>query len=386
MESDHSLPTLRLKRGRKCRAAEGHPWVFAGEVEELPEARWNGQAAVCRDARGRLLGSGIVNTQSQIVWRKFSFRAEAFDEGALERRLEAALGRRGGAEVARLVWSESDQIPGLTVDRFGAVLVGQALTLAVEQRREQIEAHLLKATGCQRMIWRDDAPVRAKEGLEVRPPAAKVEPFWLEIEGVAYFIDPCGGQKTGFYLDQREQHRRVAALARGRRVLDCFCHHGGFALQAMKAGAVSAQAVDASAEAVAAGKRAAERNGVAVDFIQANAFDFLKTLPQAAYDLIVLDPPPFAPGRDRLEGAMRGYKEINLRALKSLAPGGILATYVCSHHVSYELFRSMLADAAWDAGRTLRLLDIVRQPADHPVMLHFPESEYLRGFIVEVAG
>jgi 23S rRNA (cytosine1962-C5)-methyltransferase len=154
----------------------------------------------------------------------------------------------------------------------------------------------------------------------------------------------------------------------------------------MKAGAVSAQAVDASAEAVAAGKRAAERNGVAVDFIQANAFDFLKTLPQAAYDLIVLDPPPFAPGRDRLEGAMRGYKEINLRALKSLAPGGVLATYVCSHHVSYELFRSMLADAAWDAGRTLRLLDIVRQPADHPVMLHFPESEYLRGFIVEVAG
>jgi 23S rRNA (cytosine1962-C5)-methyltransferase len=386
MDADHPLPTLRLKRERKCRAAEGHPWVFAGEVEAMPDTSWDGEAAVCRDARGRLLGSGIVNTRSQILWRQFSLRAEAFDEAALVRRLEAALARRGGGEVARLVWSECDQIPGLTVDRFGAVLVGQALTLAVEQRRERIESHLLKATGCARMVWRDDAPVRTKEGLEVRPPMARVEPFWLEIEGVDYFIDPCGGQKTGFYLDQREQHRRVAALARGRRVLDCFCHHGGFALQAMKAGASAAQAVDASAEAVAAGKRAAERNGVAVDFIQANAFDFLKTLPPGAHDLIVLDPPPFAPGRDRLEGAMRGYKEINLRALKSLAPGGILATYACSHHVGHELFRSMLADAARDAGRTLRLLETARQPGDHPVMFHFPESEYLRGFLVEVAG
>lgn len=379
-----SMPTLRLKRGRTCRAAEGHPWVFAGEVEAPPDPKWNGQAAVCRDTRGRLLGSGIVNTRSQIVWRQFSLRAEAFDDAAVVTRLDEALRLRAGATVARLVWSESDRLPGLTVDRFGEVLVGQALTWAVDQRRELIAAHLLKVTGCKQLIWRDDAPMRVKEGLEVREPTPQIDAFWLDLDGVSFLIDPAGGQKTGFYLDQREQHRYVATLARGRRVLDCFCHQGGFAIHALKAGAASAVAVDASAEAVEAGRRAAERNGVVVEFIQANAFDYLKTMPQGAFDLIVLDPPPFAPGRDRLEGALRGYKEINLRALKSLNPGGILATYTCSHHVNYDLFRSVLSDAAHDAGRRLRLLETAVQPWDHPVVLHFPESEYLRGFIVEV--
>jgi len=383
MEALSHLPTLRLKPGKRCRAAGGHPWVFAGEVAELPPSSLDGGAALCRDARGRLLGTGIVNTRSQIIWRKFSSRAEAWDEAALARRLAAALDRRGKARVARLVWSESDGIPGLTVDRFGDVLVGQALTRAVEDRRGWIGAQLLAATGAAALVWRDEAPVRAKEGLEVREASSSVEPFWLEIDGVEFRIDPSGGQKTGFYLDQRGQYLRVAALARGRRVLDCFCNQGGFALHAMKAGAASAVGVDASASAVASGREAARRNGVSVEFIEANVFDYLKTLPAERFDLIVLDPPPFAPGKDRVAGALRGYKEINLRALKALPPGGILATYACSHHIGHEVFQAMLAESAQDAGRTLRLLEIARQPEDHPVMFHFPESEYLRGFVVE---
>lgn len=383
MEQAVMLPTIRLKRGKRPRAESGHPWVFAGEVEELPPEAEDGQTAVCRDRRGRLLGSGVVNRRSQIVWRKFSSRAESFD-AVWREKLGAAVARRGGAAVARLVWSESDGIPGLTVDRYGPVLVGQALSLAVEERRGEIEAALLAGTGAERMVWRDDGPVRVKEGLEVRAPQRVVEPFWLEIGGVEFRVDPCGGQKTGFYLDQREQYVRVARWAAGRRVLDCFCNQGGFALHAMKAGAESATAVDSSGEAVAAGREAARRNGVAVDFVEANAFDYLKTLGPGMADLVVLDPPPFAPGRDKVAGALRGYKEINLRALRALTPGGILATYACSHHVGQGLFRDMLAEAARDAGRTVRVLEVAGQPGDHPVVLHFPESEYLRGLIVEV--
>jgi 23S rRNA (cytosine1962-C5)-methyltransferase len=386
MASSDALPTLSLKAGRKARSLDGHPWVFAGEVESMPPASLDGQVAVCRDHRGRLLGSGVVNTRSQILWRRFSRRAEALQADKLRQLLENALNRRAGATVARLVWSECDDLPGLTVDRLGEVLVVQVLSLAMELRRDEVAAHLLRRTSARVIVWRDDAPVRAKEGLEVRPPSATgvLEPFWLDIDGVEFHIDPLAGQKTGFYLDQRGQYQRVAAHARGRKVLDCFCNQGGFALHAMKAGALSATAVDSSTEAVRSGRSASIRNGMKVDFIQANVFDHLKTIPAGPYDLIVLDPPPFAPGKDRVVGALRGYKEINLRALKILPPGGILATYACSHHIAHELFQHMLAEAARDAGRTLRLLEIARQPADHPIMLHYPESEYLRGFIVEV--
>lgn len=385
MSSAPPLPTLRLKPGRRARAVDGHPWVFAGELEELPDPALDGQSAVCRDARGRMLGSGIVNSRSQIVWRRYSRRAEALEAGLLARLVRAAVERRGGATVARLVWSECDDLPGLVVDRYGGVLVVQILTRAMEDRRGEVEALLAAATGCRAMVWRDDAPVRAKEGLEVRPPrsAAAVEPFWLDVGGVEFFIDPLGGQKTGFYLDQRGQHLRVAAHARGRRVLDCFCNQGGFALHAARAGARSVLGVDSSAPAVEGARAAAARNGLAAEFTVANAFDFLKALAPGSHDLIVLDPPPFAPGKDRIEGALRGYKEINLRAFQALAPGGILATYACSHHIGHEVFQNMVAGAARDAGRAVRLLEIARQPLDHPIMLHYPESEYLRGLVVE---
>lgn len=387
MSDPAHLPTLRLKPGRRARAQEGHPWVFAGEVENLLPESCNGGVAVCRDVRGRLLGSGIYNGRSQIVWRRFTPRTEWLDDALFTRLLGDSIGRRHGEKVCRLVWSESDRLPGLVVDRYGDVLVIQVSTLAMEGRRALLARVLCEHLAPDAMVWRDDLPVRAKEGLPVS--AARSEPgvleaFWLDVNGVQFLIDPLGGQKTGLYLDQREQHVLVAGYAKGRRVLDCFCNQGGFALHAARAGAARVAAMDSSADALAAGRINAERNGLKVEFMEANVFDALKPMAPGSYDLIVLDPPPFAPGKDRVEGALRGYKEINLRALKILPPGGILATYTCSHHIGYERFQELLAEAARDAGRTVRLLHRTGQPADHPVMLNTPESEYLRGYVLEV--
>lgn len=385
-ETDH-LPTLRLRPGRRARAQEGHPWVFAGEVENLLPASSDGGVAVCRDVRGKLLGSGIYNGKSQIVWRRYSPRAEALDDELFARLVGESVARRGGQKVCRLVWSESDRLPGLVVDRYGDVLVVQISTLAMEGRRTQISRLLCELTDPQALVWRDDLPMRTKEGLPVLPPRSDppgLEAFWLEVNGVEFSIDPLGGQKTGLYLDQREQHLLVAGYARGRRVLDCFCNQGGFALHAARAGAARVVAMDSSADALAAGRIAAARNGCAVEFTEANVFDALKPMAPGSQDLVVLDPPPFAPGKDRVEGALRGYKEINLRALKILTPGGILATYTCSHHIGYERFQDLLAEAARDTGRTVRLLHRTGQPSDHPVVLNSPESEYLRGYILEV--
>ncbi|MDX6767525.1 MAG: class I SAM-dependent rRNA methyltransferase [Candidatus Methylacidiphilales bacterium] len=385
-DSDH-LPTLRLRPGRRPRAQEGHPWVFAGEVENLLPASCDGGVAVCRDARGKLLGSGIYNGRSQIVWRRYSKRAEDLDAALFHSRLDEAIHHRGNQAVCRLVWSESDRLPGLVVDRYGEVLVIQISTLAMEARRGLLSEHLQDRFSPLAMVWRDDLPVRAKEGLPVGPAHSEPPswpPFWLSVGGVEFHIDPLGGQKTGLYLDQREQHILVASLARGKRVLDCFCNQGGFALHAARAGAATATGMDSSAEAIAAGRLTAAHNRLGVEFIEANVFDALKPVHPGAYDLIILDPPPFAPGKDRVEGALRGYKEINLRALKILPVGGILATYSCSHHIGYEMFREMLAQAAHDAGRGVRLLHRTGQPADHPVLLHHDESEYLRGYILEV--
>jgi 23S rRNA (cytosine1962-C5)-methyltransferase len=385
-ESDH-LPTLRLRPGRRARAAEGHPWVFAGEVENLLPASSDGGVAVCRDTRGKLLGTGIYNGKSQIVWRRFSKRAEDLDPALFRSRLDEAIRRREGSEVCRLVWSESDRLPGLVIDRYGDVLVIQISTLAMESRRALLAEHLRDRISPMALVWRDDLPIRAKEGMplgQAHSEPAGWPPFWLPVSGVDFHIDPLGGQKTGLYLDQREQHLLVAGLARGRHVLDCFCNQGGFALHAAKAGAASVAAMDSSSEALAAGRLAAEHNGLKVDFIEANVFDALKPILPGKYDLIVLDPPPFAPGKDRVEGALRGYKEINLRALKILPVGGILASYTCSHHIGYEMFQDLLAETALDAGKNIRLLHRTGQPSDHPVMLNTPESEYLRGYILEV--
>jgi len=379
---------LKLKQSaQRARVRCGHPWVFANEVEGLlPEAA-NGTGVKLVDHRGRSLGSGIYNGASQIVWRRYAHGAVAWDRAFFEDRIARALARREGEPFCRLVWSESDDLPGLVVDRFDAVLVVQALTLAVDRALDAIIAVLRERLDPREVVVRNDAPARRYEGLDenVRTVSGtSLPPGWFRICGIDYRLDLQQGQKTGFYLDQREEHLRVAGHAAGRRVLDAFCNQGAFALQAARAGASAVVALDSSADCIELARCNAERNGLAVDFRRENVFDFFTANRDERYDLIVLDPPSFARNKAALEGALRGYKELNLRALRMLNPGGILATYSCSQHVDRVTFIDMLAAAARDAGRDVQLLCQTSQPTDHPVRLNFSESEYLKGALLRV--
>jgi len=381
--------TLRLPPRSRARALEGHPWVFASELREPPPAELAGEACALRDARGHLLGSGILNPASAIAWRRFSQELREFDEAFLHEAIAAAIARRAPEPVRRLVWSESDDVPGLVVDQYEDLLVAQAATLAVERRAAAIEEILAGLLGPAEIVWRNDAPARRREGLPARVATRSgkpAEPRWLRVGEVELWLDPMAGQKTGLYLDQRSEYARVARHAAGRRVLDAFCYGGGFALHCARAGAASVLALDASDAAAGAAARAAARNGLAdaVDVRAANVFDFFSAERESLFDLVVLDPPPFARSKQSLEGALRGYKEIHLRALQRLAPGGILATYACSHHVGRDALLGVIGSAAQDAHRRVRVLEVASQPPDHPILPGMPESEYLRGFTLSV--
>ena len=410
-------PSLKLKVNASARALGGHPWVFANEVEALLPGGHDGEVVDCRDRAGRRIGSGIYNSRSQICWRKISRERATLDEAWLRGAITRAIARREApprqppapgvplsaapgrcappgaqcSEIRRLAWSESDDLPGVVVDQFGGALVLQLQTLAMEKRRDVIVRLLLECVkpAPEEIIFRDDAPIRRLEGLPLATGTLSGrawEPRWVGIDGFDYWLDLQGAQKTGFYLDQREQHALVARYAKGRRVLDAFCNQGPFALHCARAGAASVLGIDIAGDAVAQARRNAERNGAAAEFAVANVFDFFNdTAPGArgaTWDLIVLDPPPFAKSRKALEGALRGYKEINLRAMQRLAPGGILATYACSHHMRDAEFRQVLAGAAADARRRVRVLEFCHQPPDHPVLVTMPESEYLRGHVL----
>jgi len=395
---------LKLKPNATARVLRGHPWVFANEVEALLPAEHDGGVVECRDARGRFLGSGIYNSRSQIVWRRLSRERVELDAAHLRAALAAAIARRGipqsaipnpQSPIQRLVWSESDDLPGVVVDQFGGTLVAQLQTLAMERRAGAIGDLLAELTGATEIIWRHDAPIRRLEGLPLEVRTRSGQPWaarWLRIDGLEYWLDLAGGQKTGFYLDQRPQHAAVArlvpALGPGRpagvRLLDAFCNQGSFALHAARAGATTVLGIDSAADAVAQARRNAERNGLRAEFIAGNVFDYFSERRDETWDLIVLDPPPFARSKGSLEGAMRGYKEINLRAMQRLTPGGVLATFSCSHHMQDADFRAMLAGAAADAKRRVQVLEFCHQPPDHPVLVTMPESEYLRGCLLRV--
>jgi len=348
----------------------------------------DGKAVLLRDPRGRLLGTGLYNGRSQLVWRRFSFGERAWDQATRVALLDRALDRRRGVEgslpaVGRLVWSEADDLPGLVVDRYGDVLVVQALTAAMDLAVDELARHLADATGATEVVFRLDTPVRKLEGLplSVRTRTGQpLAPFELEIDGLRYELDLSGGQKTGFFLDQREQHVAVARLARGRRVLDACTNQGAFALQCARAGAMAVEAVELVGAALERAQANAVRNGLEVTWTEANIFDwFTERKGEAEWDLIILDPPSFARNREAVAGALRGYKELNLRALRALRPGGILCTYSCSQHVDRDTFMAVLAEAAADARRPVTRLALTGQPADHPVRLGVPESEYLKG-------
>ena len=379
---------LKIRSNVRARAVAGHPWVFANEVEALLPAEHDGELVECRDRTGRFIGCGIYNSRSQIVWRRLSRDRMTLDEAWLRGALERAVARRAPDPARRLVWSESDDLPGLVVDQYHDTLVVQIQTLAMEKRAALVGDLLAGLLNPAEIIFRNDAPIRRLEGLpmEVHTRSGRPwEPRWLRIGDFDHWIDLQGGQKTGFYLDQRIQHAAVAKYAAGGRVLDAFCNQGSFALHAARAGATDVLGIDSAEDAVAAARRNAERNGVKAEFAVANVFDWFNDPARAVeprWDLIVLDPPPFAKSRSALEGALRGYKEINLRAVKLLAPGGVLATYTCSHHMQDAELRQVLADVSSDARRKLRVLEWAHQPPDHPVLATMPESEYLRGYVL----
>lgn len=374
----------------RARIFHGHEWVYAAEVRKTFGEPSPGDVITLKDGRDRPLGSAIYNPASQIVARRFSRRRQDLDPDFFTRRIRQAVEYRErlgmDPRLCRLVWSESDGLPGLIVDRYGDCLVMQTLTLAMDLRKELIRDALISLLSPRSIILRNDAPSRKAEGLEAfigiihgEPPS----PFTVTANGIDFEVDLIDGQKTGLYLDQLQAHAEVAAMSRGLRVLDCFTNQGGFALACAKAGAASVTAVDISGTACAAARANAARNNLQIEVVEHNVFDYLKHA-EPVFDMIILDPPSFTRNKKSLADAMRGYKEIHLRALKLLDKGGILSTFCCSHHASREMFLENLAEASVDAKKTIRLVREHTQRADHPVLVTLPETAYLKGVTVEV--
>ncbi|NWK56836.1 class I SAM-dependent rRNA methyltransferase [Verrucomicrobiaceae bacterium N1E253] len=378
----------------RARVFHGHDWVYGSEIKKTFGDPQPGDVISLKDFRDRPLGTAIYNPESQIVARRISRRKQKLDREFLLRRIGQAieLRERSGLDprLARIVWSESDGLPGVIVDRYGDHLVLQTLTLAMSLHRQEIVDVLVELLSPASVILRNDSPMLVAEGIEQetlmmygeRPDTFVVEAPSVE-GGVKFEIDLMDGQKTGLYLDQLDAHREIAKLAKGKRVLDCFCNQGGFALACAKAGAASVTAVDSSESAIEATRRNAELNGVEVNAVQHNAFDFLKHC-EDQYDLVILDPPSFTKNKKSLNNAMRGYKEIHLRGIKLLDRDGILASYCCSHHASRELFLQNIVSASVDAKRSLRLIASHGQRLDHPVLPAIPETEYLKGFVLQL--
>ncbi|PAW69458.1 MAG: rRNA large subunit methyltransferase I [Verrucomicrobiia bacterium Tous-C5FEB] len=374
----------------RARIFHGHEWVYATEIRKTFGDPQPGDVVTLKDFRDRPLGSAIYNPQSQIVARRFSRRRQDLDLDFFTRRIRQAIEYRERKEIdprlCRIVWSESDGIPGLIIDRYGDHFSVQTLTLAMDLRKELIRDALVGLLNPKSIVLRNDSPSRRAEGMETGIEMLHGEnpgSFVVRVNDLDFEVDLFDGQKTGLYLDQLQSHAEVAKLAKGKRVLDCFTNQGGFALACAKAGAAKVTAVDVSATACEAARHNAKLNGLEIDVIEHNVFDFLKHA-EPEYDLIILDPPSFTRNKKTLMDAMRGYKEIHLRSLKLLEKGGILSTFCCSHHASRELFLENLADASVDAKKSLRLMQEHSQRADHPILITIPETGYLKGFTVEV--
>jgi 23S rRNA (cytosine1962-C5)-methyltransferase len=378
----------------RARVFHGHDWVHDNEVLKVTGKPEDGTVVGLKDQRDRFLGSAIYNSHSKIPARRFSRQRQDLDADFFRRRIAMASEYRDklglDPRARREVWSESDGLPGLILDRYGDCAVLQTLTLAMDQRQDLIAdaiEEILKPSG---LIARNDAPVRKAEGLELHTAilrGAAPGPMEVTLAGIKFGIELPGGQKTGLYLDQADNYALVAQHAKGKRVLDCFSNQGGFALACAKAGASEVTALDISADACAAISANAKRNDVRVEVTETNVFDWLKsaTTRDDQYDLIILDPPSFTRDRARLNDALRGYKEIHLRAAQLLDNGGLLATFCCSHHVTDTIFLDVIRDAMVDAKKTARLRASYTQRADHPIILGLPESSYLKGHLLEMA-
>jgi 23S rRNA (cytosine1962-C5)-methyltransferase len=382
------LTTVRVNRKAADRAASGHPWIFASDVVDRSNAA-PGEAVRVLDPKSKFLGVAHYSSTSQITLRLLSTRPEIIDRAFFRARLAAALAHRErvvqNSDAYRLVFSEGDLLPGLIVDRYGTYLALQTLSQGMDRARDLIVDCLEELLAPAGILARNDASVRKLEGLplEVVTLAGEIpERVHIRMNGLQLDADLLHGQKTGVYLDQRENYLAAGRWARGR-VLDCFSSSGGFALH-VASQAESVEAVDSSAGALATAEANARANGIAnINFRQADVFEFLSGL-ERRYSMVVLDPPAFAKSRRAVEDAARGYKDINLRALRLLDLGGVLVTCSCSHHMSEGAFYEVIAQAALDAGKTLRVLERRTQASDHPILLTVPETMYLKCLVLEV--
>lgn len=386
---------VRLKKGRE--RARVHPWIFKGNVADVSDVE-PGDVVTVIDSAGGFVGRGFYNPRPALCCRIVTWRDEALDDRLWRRRVETAVAHRRSVvtlgTAARLIWSESDGLPGFVADRYGDVLAVQCLTLGMARVRRDLVAALRSAVGDVPVFMSDEPVAASLEGFEARR-------GWLDASGPASVVveEPGAGgavrlgvtfgtgHKTGLYLDQRENRHRFGALARGRDVLDAFAYTSAFACHALVGGAGRAVCIESSPEAVAAAHGNFTLNGVAdrAEIVAANAFDALRRLDRARerFGLIALDPPPFARARAAVEAARRGYKEINLRAIRLLKPGGILATFSCSHHITPTDFADVCRAAATDAGAPVRILAHLTQSSDHPTLLTVPETHYLKGLLLE---
>ena len=392
------MKTLVLKAGRDKSVKRRHPWIFSGAIERVDGNPDSGETMLVKSAQGKILALAAWSPASQIRARVWSFDpGVTINKEFFEKKLKAAAALRAAlpasrhANAMRLVHGESDGLPGLVVDRYDDVLVAQFLSAGAEHWREAILDALAAATGCAAIYERSDAEVRALEGLLPKVGFARGNREAKRcpiIEcGLNFRVDVEAGQKTGFFLDQRDNRQRIRALAEGREVLDAFCYTGGFSLAALAGGAKHVTAVDSSAEALEVAKENLAANPLdasRIAFEKADVFAYQRLLRDrgGSFGLIVLDPPKFAPTAAQVKNAARAYKDINLMALKLLKPGGLLATFSCSGGVSAELFQSIVAGAAADAGVDAKIIERFGAAADHPVALNFPEGDYLKGLLV----
>ncbi len=389
---------IRLQRGADRRAKNGHPWIFSNEIAEISGERIAGETAEVFNVAGDYIGTGYYNPRSLIAVRLLSRNREDIDSPLFYRqRILTALDHRHalypGWETFRAAYGEGDFLPGLVVDKYVDYLSVQFLTSGIERRKDLIIDALVDIFAPKGIVGRNDAHVRSLEGLEEKVEILYGEiPDVIEVDehGLRFLVNMLSGQKTGHFLDQKENHQILRQICGGKRVLDCFCYSGSWGIHAAAYGAESVTAIDSSERAITLGKRNAALNGYeqVVRFETADAFERLRTLKgeEKFFDVVVLDPPAFIKSRKLVQEGLKGYLTINRRGMELLKAGGYLVTCSCSHHMDREMFRDLLHKAAVQAGRDMRLIEVRSQAPDHPILLSVPETEYLKCFVLQAVG
>ena len=390
-----NLPVVHVINGRQKKLLQGHPWVYGNEIERVEGEVVDGELVTVVDFRGRYMGTGFYNSKSLITVRLLTHRSEEITNELIAARVKAACDyrrfvmNREGTDSCRLIYGEADRLPGVIADRFGEVIVLQVLALGMEKYTQVIADALVQCEkpGC--LLLNNDDAIRRKEGMEcfTRVLHGQLpEETVIHENGIKLSVDVKGGQKTGYFLDQKDNHLFVRQFCKDARVLDCFSYIGGFALNAAAAGAKEVTAVDISENAVELIRRNAELNGMQVNTVCANCFDFLRqqVKEKQKYDVIVLDPPAFTKAHANMANACRGYKEIALSAMRMLPPGGVLATHSCSYHMPEDVFVNTVLSAAQDLHRQVRVITLRRQDIDHPVLAGYPESHYLKSLWLQM--